>query len=386
MISQHFFNWAGRNAFDPAVALFGAGEQGGWYDPSDLTTMWQDHQGVTPVTATSQSVGLILDKRIGTRTQVFSDANVTFSGPTGYAGRISPGVYEYARDASGIGTVSLGGLTMGRSYLATWTVSSYTGSIPGMTLVRCDPGDAGGAVRPFITTAGTYTAFFTAADTSLSLRSGAIGGGATITNVSILEVAGNHATQANLAQRPLYQIDGTGRPFLLFDGSDDGMATGNIVPGTDKAQVFAGVRKLSDAARGVVAEHTASTAANNGGFVLNVPDGASSTFSFYSKGTLQADAIATGLAAPTTRIVTGLGDIAGDSAIVRVNGAQAASSTTDQGTGNFATAPLFIGRRGGSSMPFNGRLYGLIVRFGANLTADQITQTETWLNQRTGAF
>jgi len=47
--------------FLPA-ALFAAGEQGAWYDPSDFSTMFQDSAGVTPVTAVEQPVGKILDK------------------------------------------------------------------------------------------------------------------------------------------------------------------------------------------------------------------------------------------------------------------------------------------------------------------------------------
>lgn len=42
--------------------LFAAGEQGGWWDPSDFSTMFQDNLGATPVTATGQTVGLIRDK------------------------------------------------------------------------------------------------------------------------------------------------------------------------------------------------------------------------------------------------------------------------------------------------------------------------------------
>ena len=50
--------------FSPA-SLFASGEQGAWYDPSDLTTMFQDRAGTTPVTADGQTVGLILDKSKG---------------------------------------------------------------------------------------------------------------------------------------------------------------------------------------------------------------------------------------------------------------------------------------------------------------------------------
>lgn len=47
--------------FDPAQ-LFAAGEVGGWWDPSDLTTLFQDAAGTIPVTATGQPVGRVNDK------------------------------------------------------------------------------------------------------------------------------------------------------------------------------------------------------------------------------------------------------------------------------------------------------------------------------------
>jgi len=47
--------------YNPA-SLFLAGEKGVWFDPSDLSTMFQDSTGTIPVTADGQSVGLIRDK------------------------------------------------------------------------------------------------------------------------------------------------------------------------------------------------------------------------------------------------------------------------------------------------------------------------------------
>ena len=43
-------------------SLFSSGEQGVWFDPSDLSTMFQDSAGTIPVTADGQPVGKILDK------------------------------------------------------------------------------------------------------------------------------------------------------------------------------------------------------------------------------------------------------------------------------------------------------------------------------------
>ena len=44
------------------LKLFANGEQGFWYDPNDLSTMYQDAAGTIPVTAAGQPVGLIKDK------------------------------------------------------------------------------------------------------------------------------------------------------------------------------------------------------------------------------------------------------------------------------------------------------------------------------------
>lgn len=52
----------GRSLAAKIKALFSAGEQGVWYDPSDRATLFQDAAGTTPVTAIEQPVGLMLDK------------------------------------------------------------------------------------------------------------------------------------------------------------------------------------------------------------------------------------------------------------------------------------------------------------------------------------
>jgi hypothetical protein len=113
---------------------------------------------------------------------------------------------------------------------------------------------------------------------------------------------------------------------------------------------------------------TATIASNNGGFHLTAPNAASSTFAFESKGTALTDAVSTGIAAPETRVLTGIGNIAGDSTSLRVNGAVADTDTGDQGTGNYANAILYIGSRAGSSLRFNGLIYTLIVRGAATPT------------------
>lgn len=60
LLNSHRFAVAGP-AFDP-LSLFAGGVAGAWYDPSDLSTMWQDTAAVTPITADGQSVARINDK------------------------------------------------------------------------------------------------------------------------------------------------------------------------------------------------------------------------------------------------------------------------------------------------------------------------------------
>jgi hypothetical protein len=65
--------------FSP-LSLFSAGEQGVWYDPSDLSTLYQDAAGTIPVTATGQPVGRMLDKsgRNNHATQTTSTSRPTY--------------------------------------------------------------------------------------------------------------------------------------------------------------------------------------------------------------------------------------------------------------------------------------------------------------------
>lgn len=185
-----------------------------------------------------------------------------------------------------------------------------------------------------------------------------------------------------------YDVTESGVPtlhYLSFDGVDDVMQTGTITPGVDKVQVFAGVRKLSDAVYGIVVEFGINIP--NGSFWLLNGDGSVSPgpqWQFRSRGTTTWGDATTAAISPITSVLTGLGDISGDSAILRVNGVQASSSTADQSTGNYLPQPLYVGARGGPVISLNGRIYGLITRFGANLSNDQITRTETWIARKTG--
>jgi hypothetical protein len=243
-------------------SLFRAGEQGVWFDPSDLSTLFQDSAGTTPVTAAGQPVGKVLDK----------------------SGR------------------------------------------------------------------------------------------------------GNHAVQATAASRPQWLIDANGYPYFGLDGTDDGLATASInFTGTDKMTVIAGVHKASDAATAPVLELSADLGLNTGAFSVFAPVQSTASYRLISKGTATGTA-ATGAAAfpaPHSAVLTGQGDIAGDSSILRVNGAVAATAATDQGTGSYGNYALYIGRRGGTTLPFNGRIYSLCV-VGRSVDETTLRRAERYMGKRMG--
>lgn len=195
-----------------------------------------------------------------------------------------------------------------------------------------------------------------------------------------------YAEQATAGNRPLYQLDGS-RGFLEFDGatSNRWLQTPAVnFSASDEVTVVAGFRKLSDAARATVVE---LTNAATGRFTIEAPSAAATAnLIFLSSGTTPAASASSNVyPAPFSAVLTGLGKISTDTSILRVNGAQINSVATDQGTGNFSNAIVYIGRRGGASQPFSGRLYGLIAR-GALTSGAQLTAVERWMNERTGAF
>jgi hypothetical protein len=248
--------YGSTSALSSTARLFASGEEGAWYDPSDISTLFQDSAGTTPVTTAGQPVGLMLDK----------------------SGR------------------------------------------------------------------------------------------------------GNHATQATSAARPTYQT-GAGLSWLAFDGVDDSMVTGTITPNVDKAQMFAGVQKQSNG-DGIIME-TNTTNANGSMFLISANlYGSSSRGNADPDGNQRADtANANGV---DTAVVTTTHDIAGNLTRIARNRVYGANATGDKGTGNFLAYPLYIGARAGTSLEFPGNMYGLILRFGPNLTATQIADTETYMAAHAG--
>lgn len=445
---------SGGASFSP-LSLFAASEPGVWLDPSDISTLFQDTAGTTPVTDAGQSVGLVLDKsgrgnhatqstslsrptlgrnpvgggrNLLTYTEQFNNAAWTKQAITVAANSTTAPDGTVTADTLVESTVNLGhvassGVTAitalyvfsvylkkGSGSTAPNWLQIYTGGVSAQyanfNLGAGAVGSVAAGSTATITSVGNgwyrCTLSFTpnsggsasvniafTNNTDTTTRGPSYAGTAT-SDVFIWGAQLELGSTATAYQKVVSSFDVTeaGKAdcwYLGFDGSDDFLVTPTITPGTDKVQVFAGMRKLSDAARGVVFELGSGGA--TGSVSIEAPFGSGSTdFVFRSIGTLSTNAQTSSFAAPVTSVITGLGEISTDTCRIRVNGTQVASSAADQGTGNYLAYPAYIGRCGGTALPFNGRIYSLICRFGANLTADQIAQTEAWVNSKTGAY
>lgn len=448
-------HWGG---FSPS-ALFAHGEQGVWYDPTDLSSMYQDSAGTTPVTAVEQPVGKILDKsgrgnhatqttstsrpvlsaRVNmlTKTEAFDDAVWTLSGSTLSATKVtSPlstqtaqqlyetattawhGVYRTANlTISSAMTFSCYVKANGRDYAVLNTTgplgTDYVAACFDLVNLTATTGRSGAYTSPVATitdvgngwrrcvlsysTTSTSGSPAVAASNTASPTYGSFAAFAYAGDASkgiYIWGADLRATNQVVVGLPVYQRVNTSTDYdtaafplyLKFDGVDDSLATAAIdFTGTEKMSVFAAERKLSDSAQGVIAELSATIASNNGSFMLTAPNSASANYNFSSKGTTQVDNTVTTYTSPLSGVLTGLADISAPSNVIRVNGTQAGSSTSSQGTGNYGNYALFVGRRNSASLQWTGNLYGLIVR-GALTSTPQISAAENWLRLRSRAY
>ena len=394
--------------FTPAV-LFTTGTNGAWYDPSDMTTLYQDAAGTTPVTAMEQPVGKLLDKsgrgnhafnnsgnsanfpvlsaryNLLTKTEDFGDSSAW---PTsGGSVMRTPGFIDPLGGSTAWKIVFGGANNEFRS----------AGSLPANSLncvwIKGTSGEtiACGAYNGVLTLDGNWQ-YVSAISASNYFWIGTWGG----VTARTIYVWHPELKAPNDAVNLPYQRVNTAsdydtvgfKPYLKFNGTNQWLQTNSIdLSYTDKMFVSAGVRKLSDGSTYIVAELSQQFNINPGAFAIAYPVGSSLPQpAFGSNGTTsQLTYPASGYAAPITNVLSGVGNISGDQTILRANGSQVAINTGDQGTGNYGNYPLYMGTRAGSTVWFNGRLYQLVVA-GKQASASEITNTETYINQKTGAW
>lgn len=192
--------------FTPA-SLFNNGEAGVWYDPSSINTLYQDYQGVTPVTAVGQPVGLMLDKSEGLAQGAEEITNGDFS--NGLTGWVTAGDVSIVSGSAHITNTStygaqafqgVSGLTVGKFYKLTLD----TEAISGDSSWYIDD-FLGVYVQGVTSGQGRHFYILQATATSFTLQFKKFGAGVvSIDNVSVKEIQGSHATQPTSTKRPIY--------------------------------------------------------------------------------------------------------------------------------------------------------------------------------------
>lgn len=346
--------------------LFSASEPGFTFEPWDITTLFQDRAGTTPVTAAGQSVGYRRDKSgRGNHQVAVNDAKRGIYGWMPKTGRRN---LLNATDTLSTQSVTVTAVAHTLAFTGTGTVTLSGVSTAG-PLVGTGAGNR--VTLTFTPTAGSLTL--------------TVSGSVTLAQLELGSTA--TAYQRVTSQ---YDITEVGVPtcyYVQADGVDDAYVTPTITPNTDKVQVFAGVRKLGN---GMHIEHSASADANNGAFYRYAGEVAAGDLSVGLRGTQLTKLISAGAAIPVNRVETSLLDIAAATReteiLLRINGASVsggAFGAADAGTGNFLAYPAYIYGRAGTSFPFNGLDFGHAVRFGPNLDAATIARVESLIARNT---
>ena len=349
--------YQGTNLLGARIAeLFANGTQGVWYDPSDFSTLFQDSAGTTPVTAVEQPVGLILDKSgrgnhasqptATSRPVLSARVNQYLATETLATQDVTTLAAQYRLSFEGTGTVTLSGTATG-----VYSAGSH--------LITC--------------TAGTLTSTVSGSVTKADLRVANTGAGLP----AYQRV--NTATDYDTVGFP---------PYLKFDGVDDGMVTNSIdFTSTNTMTLVAGLRKLNDASA-LPVELSSNYNSNPGSMYISSGPDPSNGYKAAARGSAAPDA-SHGSAwlgsAPDTSVLAASHNIPGDNTTLRRNGVAQTPGEFDKGEGNFGNYPLYIGRRGGTSGPFNGCIYGLIVLGGLGDDA-QIRRIESYVNSKTRAY
>jgi hypothetical protein len=217
------------------ASLFANGEQGAWYDPSDLTTLFQDSNGTTPVTADGQPVGLMLDKSKGLALGTELVTGVTKSALAGWVDN-GDGSFT-ASNTSNYFTVECP-MVAGTIYQYSYTVVEYTSGKLRIGL------DAAYTAYRTPSVGEVFVGYFKdgsgSADDYLIWGQNFIG---KVSGLSVKELKGNHATQTVSASRPTYKTDGT-LHWLAFDGVDDSIGVSQNVLTT--SDVYWGINRVGN--------------------------------------------------------------------------------------------------------------------------------------------
>ena len=241
-----------------------------------------------------------------------------------------------------------------------------------------------------VTLSGTATGVYSAGSHLITCTAGTL-----TSTVSGLVTKADLRVANTGAGLPAYQrvntatdYDTVGFPhYLKCDGVDDGMVTNSIdFTYTNTMTLVAGLRNLTDTI--AIPVELSSNYNNPGSMYLSSGADPSNGYRALSRGSLEAS-YGQGSwwlgSAPDTSVLAASHNIPGDNTTLRRNGVAQTPGTLDKGSGNFGNYPLYLFRRGGTTLPFNGQFYGLVI-VGKLLSDSQLTSTEKYINTKTRAY
>ena len=195
------------------AGLWRNGEQGAWYDSSDLSTMFQDPAGTTPVYMPGQGqpdpwIGLQLDKRLGLVRGPERLTNGDFSAGSAawavanndatHTATFASGALQFKVDSltPALTLSQLSVMTPGKWYEVTLVVTAWaSGTIKTDVFAQASAVLASGP--------GTFTTRLLAASSVFSFTRGTPTVDITIDSISIRELPGNHRWQGTATSRPV---------------------------------------------------------------------------------------------------------------------------------------------------------------------------------------
>ena len=461
--------------FNP-LSLFAAGEQGVWYDPSDLSTMYQDSAGTIPVTAVEQPVGRILDKsgrgnhatqatsanrpvlsarvNLATYSQSLATASAwpvgsdsltltNNSAPDPYGGNnatlvvekavttihfieqsvsngvaglsytmscfFKKGTRRYVFLAHGTSGVAYCGAVFDLDGVTATTAansSGFTASNAQITAVgngwyRCSVAITQPATTVYIDigfrqTAYTSGSIYETYTGSTSENGYWFGADLRVTNQGVnlppyQRVGAATYGTSTAAGNPDYNTNGF-PAYLKFDGSNDYLqVTSFSLPLIQRMTAIGFAENAAVANQGCISVYPATGDDYNSqtGYVFSPSNRTSARFSVVGTSGFSYQVDWTTSPASIIPSSVLLEDKQTSAGYLRVNGAQVGSDTSFTQFSANSNGGLLLGVRwnsGAIASPYlNGRMYGVILR-GAATTANQITGTENWLNQKTMAY
>lgn len=193
-----------------------------------------------------------------------------------------------------------------------------------------------------------------------------------IGSITELRGSGLHLTQPTAGTRPVW--DGTG----CLHASGKWLLTANVdCTGTDTAWSCASLTKSSDASGTTDCEIGGINGGGAAGFsTYVVPYSSGAGFGAIAKGSGSLASVndAPTYPSPQTRVLSGLGRVSTDTCTFSVdNVVSAAAPSTDQGSGNYGNAPIYVGAGyNGTNRYFGYKWYRRVVTLFEPSEADKL--------------